>query len=59
MRRTQAERVAYLLYTSGSTGTPKGVMVEHRQLASYLASIEDASGSAGGLQLCDSLHLCG
>jgi amino acid adenylation domain-containing protein len=30
---------AYLLYTSGSTGRPKGVLVEHRQLAAYIAAI--------------------
>jgi amino acid adenylation domain-containing protein len=30
---------AYLLYTSGSTGRPKGVLVEHRQLAAYVAAI--------------------
>lgn len=30
---------AYLLYTSGSTGRPKGVLVEHCQLAAYVAAI--------------------
>ncbi|MCJ2188282.1 non-ribosomal peptide synthetase [Novosphingobium beihaiensis] len=30
--------VAYVLFTSGSTGTPKGVVVEHGQLASYVAA---------------------
>jgi amino acid adenylation domain-containing protein/non-ribosomal peptide synthase protein (TIGR01720 family) len=29
---------AYIIYTSGSTGTPKGVVVEHRSLASLLAT---------------------
>ncbi len=33
------ESAAYVLFTSGSTGRPKGVVVEHRQLASYLAAI--------------------
>ncbi|WNW10414.1 amino acid adenylation domain-containing protein [Pseudomonas sp. DTU_2021_1001937_2_SI_NGA_ILE_001] len=35
----QAQDAAYVLFTSGSTGTPKGVVVEHGQLASYIASI--------------------
>lgn len=30
---------AYLIYTSGSTGTPKGVLVEHRSVATMLASM--------------------
>ncbi|HVR96986.1 MAG TPA: amino acid adenylation domain-containing protein, partial [Thermoanaerobaculia bacterium] len=31
---------AYVIYTSGTTGTPKGVLVEHRQLAALLASVQ-------------------
>lgn len=38
---------AYILYTSGSTGRPKGVVVEHRNLASYVAAAHDALGLAG------------
>ncbi|SFG29324.1 amino acid adenylation domain-containing protein [Novosphingobium sp. CF614] len=37
---------AYILFTSGSTGTPKGVIVEHAQLASYVAAARDALGLA-------------
>ncbi|MFP2928166.1 amino acid adenylation domain-containing protein [Pyxidicoccus sp. 3LG] len=30
---------AYVIYTSGSTGQPKGVVIEHGQLASYVAGV--------------------
>ncbi|HYN22473.1 MAG TPA: amino acid adenylation domain-containing protein, partial [Thermoanaerobaculia bacterium] len=33
------ENPAYVIYTSGSTGRPKGVVVEHRQLANYVAGV--------------------
>lgn len=29
--------IAYVIFTSGSTGTPKGVVVEHAQLAAFMA----------------------
>ncbi|PZQ12923.1 MAG: non-ribosomal peptide synthetase [Ancylobacter novellus] len=39
-----ADRAAYVLFTSGSTGTPKGVVVEHGQLANYVAAVREALG---------------
>ena len=39
---------AYVLFTSGSTGTPKGVVIEHGQLAAYVA----AAGAALDLGTC-------
>ncbi|MBO8193532.1 amino acid adenylation domain-containing protein, partial [Streptomyces oryzae] len=35
---------AFLLYTSGSTGRPKGVVLEHRNLATTLATYRDRLG---------------
>jgi natural product biosynthesis luciferase-like monooxygenase protein len=35
------ENLAYVIYTSGSTGTPKGVMVQHDNLASFFAGMDD------------------
>lgn len=34
--RTEADTIAYIMFTSGSTGTPKGVPISQRSLASYL-----------------------
>jgi natural product biosynthesis luciferase-like monooxygenase protein len=33
--------LAYAIYTSGSTGQPKGVLVEHAQVASFFAAIDE------------------
>lgn len=45
-------QLAYVLYTSGSTGRPKGVMVEHRNVVSYLAAMDEAIGlDASGVWL--------
>ncbi|UVJ41738.1 amino acid adenylation domain-containing protein [Pseudomonas sp. LS1212] len=44
----QPQDAAYVLFTSGSTGTPKGVIVEHGQLASYVASVSGRLQLAAG-----------
>src|SRR6185295_8591847 len=38
---TQPSDLAYVIYTSGSTGRPKGVMVEHRNVASFFAAMDE------------------
>jgi amino acid adenylation domain-containing protein len=38
------EDPAYVIYTSGSTGKPKGVVVEHRNVANFLASMRRRPG---------------
>ncbi|NNE11573.1 MAG: LLM class flavin-dependent oxidoreductase [Ilumatobacter sp.] len=40
--------LAYVIYTSGSTGKPKGVMIEHRNVASFFAGMDDRIGVEGG-----------
>jgi natural product biosynthesis luciferase-like monooxygenase protein len=35
------ENLAYVIYTSGSTGTPKGVMIQHDNLVSFFAGMDD------------------
>ncbi|HZF13496.1 MAG TPA: amino acid adenylation domain-containing protein, partial [Thermoanaerobaculia bacterium] len=40
--------LAYLIYTSGTTGRPKAVLVEHGNLASTLAAVNDAFGFGPG-----------
>ncbi len=42
---TQAEDLAYVMYTSGSTGTPKGVAVPHRAVTRLVQKTDYASFS--------------
>src|SRR5258708_5542473 len=39
---------AYVLFTSGSTGRPKAVVVEHRQLARYVAGVHELTAPPPG-----------
>ncbi len=41
----------YVIYTSGSTGKPKGVMVEHRNVLSFFAAMDDVLGEKPGTWL--------
>src|SRR5262249_19740014 len=43
--------LAYVIYTSGSTGKPKGVMVEHRNVLSFFAAMDQVLGTAPGIWL--------
>lgn len=43
--------MAYMIYTSGSTGRPKGVMIEHRNVANFLAGMDDRIGTDPGTWL--------
>jgi natural product biosynthesis luciferase-like monooxygenase protein len=36
--------LAYIIYTSGSTGRPKGVMVEHQNVVSFFAGMDERIG---------------
>ncbi|MDT8857334.1 LLM class flavin-dependent oxidoreductase [Paracoccaceae bacterium Fryx2] len=45
------EDLAYMIYTSGSTGRPKGVMVEHRNVMSFFAGMDQRIGPAPGVWL--------
>jgi amino acid adenylation domain-containing protein len=46
-----ASDLAYVIYTSGSTGTPKGVMVEHRNVVSFFAAMDELLGTEPGTWL--------
>ncbi len=43
-----SSRLAYVIYTSGSAGTPKGVMLEHRNVLSFFAAMNDCVPSPDG-----------
>ena len=45
------ENLMYVIYTSGSTGKPKGVMVEHRNVLSFFAAMDEALGKQPGTWL--------
>jgi natural product biosynthesis luciferase-like monooxygenase protein len=40
--------LAYVIYTSGSTGKPKGVMVSHRNVANFIAGMDERIGRGEG-----------
>jgi amino acid adenylation domain-containing protein len=46
-----ATDLAYVLYTSGSTGKPKGVMLEHRNVLSFFAAMDQLLGTTPGTWL--------
>jgi natural product biosynthesis luciferase-like monooxygenase protein len=46
-----ASGLAYIMYTSGSTGRPKGVMVEHRNVVSFFAGMDQRLGVEPGVWL--------
>ena len=35
------DNLAYVIFTSGSTGRPKGVMIEHRNVANFIAGMDE------------------
>lgn len=45
------EHLAYCIYTSGSTGRPKGVMVEHRNVSTFFAAMDERLGTTPGVWL--------
>ncbi|MQY02119.1 non-ribosomal peptide synthetase [Actinomadura macrotermitis] len=54
---TPPHRPAYVIYTSGTTGRPKGVVVEHGQLAHYVAGVTEVLGApvAGAFAMVSSM----
>ncbi|QNE21525.1 amino acid adenylation domain-containing protein [Kribbella qitaiheensis] len=48
------ENAIYVIYTSGSTGKPKGAVLEHRQVANYLAWVAQDCAALGESSLLHS-----
>jgi len=49
--RAGADNLAYVIFTSGSTGRPKGVLVEHRNVANFMAGMDRQLGTTPGVWL--------
>lgn len=48
---SRGDHLAYVIFTSGSTGRPKGVMLEHRNVTSFFAAMDQVLGTTPGVWL--------